>query len=444
MEPTRSIFPDDFVWGTATSAYQIEGSPLADGAGPSNWHEFAHTPGRIFENQHGDTACDHYRRWREDVRLIRELGVGAYRFSIAWARVFPEGRGHVNSHGLAFYDRLVDALLEANIQPHATLFHWDLPMALEREGGWLNPHAPTWFADYAQTVVSLLADRVTSWCTINEPWVIANHGYVDGIHPPGRRNLGEFPVVVRHLLLAHQEATHVSRAAGANNVGLVVNLTPQHAWSDSAEHTAAAARCHAYVNRLFLDPVLLGRYPDEVKQMFSDEGMSWPEDQLDCQRGSIDFLGVNYYLRNVVRAAMAKPTRAEEFIVPDRPRSAMGWEIYPEGLTDILCWVKQTYGDFPVYVTENGVALDDPPPINGTIQDDGRISYLRQHFAAAAAAIEKGVDLRGFFVWSLMDNFEWSFGYSKRFGIVHVDPNTQQRSPKASARFYSRWIRGDF
>lgn len=313
---------------------------------------------------------------------------------------------------------------------------------LERQGGWLNPEAPQWFAEYAQTVVTKLADRVAFWSTINEPWVVADHGYIQGLHPPGHRSQSEFVTAVHHLVLAHTEAAHACRAAGASQVGLVVNLATQYPWSNSATDVAAAARCHCYINKLFLDPVLLGQYPDELKQMFGDP-QSWPDQELDVQRAKIDFLGVNYYSRNVVRHAETMPTMAEEVIDPDRPRSDMGWEIYAAGLTEILCWIKQTYGEFPIYVTENGIALDDPPPTGGIVQDDQRVSYLRQHISAAADAMEQGVDLRGYFVWSLMDNFEWRFGYSKRFGIVHVDPSTHDRTPKSSAQFYARWIRGE-
>jgi beta-glucosidase len=435
-----TVFPPGFLWGAATSAYQIEGSPLADGAGPSIWHRFAHTPGRIAGGDTGDVACDHYRRMEGDVALMRELGLTAYRFSIAWARVLPEGRGRVNAKGLAFYERLVDALLDAGIQPMATLYHWDLPAALDDRGGWLNPDIADWFADYASVVVKALDDRVALWATLNEPWVVTDGGYLTGVLAPGHRSTWEPPIASHHLLRAHGKAVQAYRALGRHRIGLVVNLEPKHAASDGAADIAAAKRAHAYMNRQYLDPALLGRYPDELREIWGDAWSGWPDADLATIRQPIDFLGINYYTRSVVRDDPANlPVRASA--VPQRhaTHTETGWEVHAPSLTETLTWVKQRYGDIPLYVTENGAAFYDPPTADdaGRIDDPLRTAYLRSHVGAVADAIRHGVDVRGYFAWSLLDNLEWAHGYSKRFGLVHVDFATQRRTPKASARWYA-------
>ncbi|MDX1997172.1 MAG: GH1 family beta-glucosidase [Thermoanaerobaculia bacterium] len=439
-QPIR--FPADFLWGAATSAYQIEGSPLADGAGPSIWERFVHTPGQTRGGDTGDVACDHYRRYREDVGLMRELGLNAYRFSISWSRVLPEGTGRVNEAGLDFYRRLVDALLEHGIQPLATLYHWDLPAALDDRGGWLNRDIASWFGDYAEVMYRALDDRVRLWATLNEPWVVTDGGYLHGALAPGHKNLFEAPRASHHLLLAHAAAVEAYRATGRHQVGLVVNLEPKHPASDRPEDVAAARRGDAYMNRHYLDPVLLGSYPEEVVEMF---GRAWPEipaGDLERIKAPIDFLGVNYYTRGVVvHDDSVVPDRSRRVKQPGSAYTETEWEIYPDGLTETLTWVTERYGQLPLYVTENGAALYDPPvPPNGRIDDPLRVHYFREHLRAVHAARERGADVRGYFAWSLLDNFEWSLGYSKRFGIVHVDYATQKRTPKASARYYSRVI----
>lgn len=436
-------FPPGFLWGAATSAYQIEGSPLADGAGPSIWHRFVHSPGLTASGDTGDVACDHYRRYASDVQLMAELGLTAYRFSIAWARVLPAGRGAVNPAGLGFYDRLVDALLAKGIQPVATLYHWDLPAALDDRGGWLNPDVADWFADYAATVVRALGDRVALWATLNEPWVVADGGYLHGALAPGHRNLFEAPLVSHNLLRAHGRAVEACRAEGATRVGVVVNLEPKYPASDSAADLAATRRADAYMNRQYLDPIFLGRYPEEMPEIFGPAWPDFPAADLDLIRRPIDFLGVNYYTRSVTRHDdRALPVRAGAVRQPHHPYTETGWEVYPPALTRVLLWVKERYGNPPVYITENGAAFYDPPkPLAGAVEDPLRVHYLREHLRAAHRALRQGVDLRGYFAWSLLDNLEWSLGYSKRFGIVHVDFETQQRTPKASARFYARVIR---
>ena len=436
-------FPDGFLWGAATSAYQIEGSPLADGAGPSVWHRFAHTPGLVANGDTGDVACDHYRRWRDDVALMRDLGLGAYRFSIAWGRILPEGSGRVNSAGLDFYEGLVDALLEAGIRPCVTLYHWDLPAALDDRGGWLNPDVAGWFAEYAATVFRALDDRVELWTTLNEPWVVVDGGYLHGKLAPGHRSLFEAPIAAHHLLLAHGAAVEAYRAEGRHEIGIVVNLEPKHALTDSESDRAARDRADAYMNRWYLDPVLLGRYPEAMPDLFGD---AWPDfsvRDLEQIRQPIDYVGVNYYTRGVVCDAPVRlPPRAARRFQPRATHTMTGWEVFPDGLTETLLAVRERYGDIPIYVTENGAAFYDPPAIDdGRLDDPLRVAYLRDHIRAAQRAIETGVKLRGYFAWSLLDNFEWSHGYDLRFGLVHVDYATQKRTPKESARFYSEVIR---
>lgn len=430
-------FPRDFLWGAATSAYQIEGSPLADGAGPSIWHRFAHTPGRTRDSAHADVACDHYRRWEEDLDLLAQLGLTSYRFSIAWARVLPEGRGAINRTGLDFYARLVDGLLARGIVPCATLYHWDLPAALDDRGGWLNPDIAGWFADYATVLAKVLGDRVPLWATINEPWVVADAGYLFGAHAPGHANRYEFPIAVHQLLRAHAAAVHALRAEGACQVGLVVNLEPKYAASESPEDQTARDRAEHYMNRLFLDPVFLGRYPDLLPEIFGDAWPHGPEAIAEA-RVPLDFLGVNYYTRNVVRSdPSAYPTGARPVPQPGATRMTTGWEVHPPSFTAVLRWVTERYGRLPIYVTENGAAFYDPPRAEGgRVEDPLRVNYLRSHLLAARDALAAGVDLRGYFAWSLLDNCEWAEGYRQRFGIVHVDFETQERTIKASGEFY--------
>jgi beta-glucosidase len=437
------IFPDSFLWGAATSAYQIEGSPLADGAGQSIWHRFVRTPGRIANGDSGDVACDHYVRYKEDVALMRELGLTAYRFSISWSRIFPEGTGRVNQGGIDFYSRLVDELLANGIQPMATLFHWDLPAALDDRGGWLNRDVADWFADYATTMYRALDDRITMWATLNEPWVVTDGGYLHGPLAPGHRNLFEAPIATHHLMLSHARAVQAYRAAGKHQVGLVVNLEPKYAASDSEADRAATARAEAYMNRQYLDPVFFGSYPEALVAGFGEAWPPIPDADFEILKTPIDFLGINYYTRGLTKA---DPSVIVEGATRVRnPRAAYtetGWEVFPQGLTDTLTWVRDRYGNIPMYITENGAAFYDPPvTTNGRIDDPLRVDYFRTHIAAVHEAMQQGVDVRGYFCWSLLDNFEWALGFAKRFGIIHVDYETQKRTPKASARYYAEVIR---
>jgi len=433
----RRSFPEHFLFGAATAAYQIEGSPLEDGAGPSIWHRFSHTPGRTHNGDTGDLACDHYHRFKDDVAIMRDLGLQAYRFSISWSRILPDGTGAVNERGLDFYRRLTDELLEAGIQPMATLYHWDLPAALDDRGGWLNRDVSWWFADYAQVMFRALDDRVAMWCTLNEPWVVTDGGYLNGTMAPGHRSPFEAPLATHNLLRAHAAAVTAYRTVGTKQIGIVVNLEPKYPASDSEEDAAAVRRADAYMNRQYLDPLFFGTYPPEMLELF---GEAWPN-MWDASelRVPFDFLGINYYKRGITRHDPSVPI--ERAIRVDNPRgtvTTLNWEVYPPGLTEILVWAQERYGPIPLYVTENGAAFYDPPVAeHGRVDDPLRIDYLRKHLHAVLDANDRGADVRGYFAWSLLDNYEWSAGYAQRFGIVHVDYATQQRTVKQSGKFYA-------
>ena len=433
--PTQ--FPEGFLWGTATAAHQIEGYPLADGAGPSIWTRFAHTPGMTVNGDTGDIACDHYHRWKDDVALMRALGMQAYRFSVSWSRVLPEGTGRINQKGLDFYSRLVDELLANGIEPLLTLYHWDLPAALDDKGGWLNRDCADWFAEYGDVLYRALDGRVKKWVTLNEPWVITDGGYLHGALAPGHRSKYEAPIASHNLMRAHGAAVQAYRASGRHEIGLVVNIEPKYPASDSAEDAAAVKRAHAYMNEQYLQPALLGSYPPELKDVFGDAWPDWPQADFELTRQPLDFVGINYYTRSVTRAAQTYPLDAEAVRQDGALYTETGWEVFPQGLTDTLLWFKRTYGDIPVYITENGAAFPDAAKVEGDpVHDSLRVDYLRSHLLAVLDAIEQGVDVRGYMLWSLLDNLEWSLGYSKRFGIVHVDYDTLVRTPKDSALFY--------
>ncbi|MFD1788039.1 GH1 family beta-glucosidase [Sphingomonas floccifaciens] len=438
---TRVSFPDGFLWGAATAAYQVEGSPLADGAGPSIWQRFCHDPRLMAAPGHsGDVACDHYNRMEEDVALMKRLGLQAYRFSVAWGRILPEGTGRVNEAGLAFYERLVDTLLANGIEPICTLFHWDLPAALDDRGGWLNRDIADWFVEYARVLFERLDGRVKKWVTLNEPWVVSDGGYLHGALAPGHKNMFEAPIASHNMMRAHGAAVKLYREIGAHEIGLVVNIEPKYPASDSAEDQAATVRADAYMNRQYLDPAMLGRYPDEMREIF---GVAWPDfpaDDLALIRQKLDFVGINYYTRNVVTDGDGFLLRTAP-VKQDATYTETGWEVYPRGLTDLLLWFKDRYGDLPLYITENGAAFYDPPQAeDGAVHDPLRVSYLKKHWAAVSDAIAAGVDVRGYMLWSLFDNLEWSLGYTKRFGMVHVNFATQERTPKDSAKLYTQVI----
>ena len=437
-------FPEAFLWGAATSAYQIEGSPLADGAGIGVWHRFVHTPGNTRHGDTGDVACDHYRRWADDLALMRELGVKAYRFGLGWARILPDGLGSVNRAGIDFYDRLVDALLAAGIEPVVTLYHWDMPAALDDRGGWLSPDSPGWFTHYARAAFEALGDRVRWWATLNEPWVVMDAGYLFGFNAPGHRNRYEAPIAMHHMLLAHAEGVRLYRSLGlAGRIGIVVNLEPKDPATGSEEDRAAAARDDAYNNQYHLDPVFFGRYPEAVRGIFGEAWPAWVDQEVQRIREPVDFVGVNYYSRRLVRH---DPTAVLGFGAAPPPKGSVvmetGWEVHPPGLARALAELRARYGSVPVLITENGAAFPDPPQVTGaTLEDPLRVAYYRDHLLTLRAEIARGADVRGYFAWSLLDNLEWSNGYSLRFGLVHVDFETQRRTMKASGRYYREIIR---
>jgi beta-glucosidase len=426
-------FPGGFLFGTATAAYQIEGGHDADGKGPSIWDTFCDRPGAISTGETGDIACDHYHRWREDVALMSELGLGAYRFSISWPRVLPAGSGAPNEKGLEFYDRLVDALLANGIRPFVTLYHWDLPQALQDKGGWASRDVVERFGEYADLVARRLGDRVKDWMTLNEPEVVAYAGHYVGVHAPGVRDFSTAVLVSHHLLLAHRAAAAAIRTAHpAARVGIALNLSHCEPATDSPEDADAARHADGYLNRWFLDPLFGRGYPKDMVALYAPYFDRARE--LERYDGRLDFLGVNYYTRRLVTAGDG-PLRSKRVDREGVERTAIGWEVHPASFRKVLVRVHRDYAPRQVFVTENGAAYDDV--VDGDRVDDGaRVSFLTRHFAAAADAVRDGVPLAGYFVWTLMDNFEWAHGTSKRFGIVHTDYRTQRRRIKSSGRWY--------
>jgi beta-glucosidase len=432
-----------FYWGAATAAYQVEGSPLADGAGSCVWHEFSHTPGTTFQGQNGDTAADHYHKWPQDVELMKNLGLNSYRFSVRWPRVLPEGTGAVNSAGIAFYDRLVDSLLEAEIEPFVTLFHWDLPAALFRRGGWSNPDIANWFGEYASIVGNALGDRVKFWMTLNEPFVVANEGHLVGNHAPGMRNIFQACHSVHHQIRAHVAGFHALKAIDANmSVGLAVHDVGVWPASDSDEDVAAAERAESWTNfPMFVDPLVYGRYPPALESRIREYLPRGYEDDMDGLRAPPDFLGLNYYFGYYVRSSTENWLGYSVIDEPDLPRTSIeGWTIRPEGLHRIITQAHVRYKLPAIYITENGASYDDIPQ-GKAVHDTERTSYLKSHIAAVLQAKDEGVPVQGYFVWSFLDNFEWALGYSKRFGIVYVDYETQERIVKDSGFWYSELAR---
>jgi beta-glucosidase len=436
LSTTNLRFPDGFVWGAATSSYQIEGGWDADGKGESIWDRFCRHPGRIANGENGEIACDHYHRWKEDVGLMRRLGLHAYRFSISWPRVLPAGRGPTSAQGLGFYDRLVDELHAAGIQPFATLYHWDLPQALHESGGWPARDTCQAFADYAGLVASRLADRVRFWITINEPRVVMCEGYTAGTHAPGVQNPAVALQVAHHLLVAHGLAVQALRAVDpALQVGIALNQSGVEAATDAPEDLDAAERAWKMHEAPFLDALFSGVIPpDPWKSLTETPAMVQPADPgLIAQ--PLDFVGLNFYSRHRVRAA--GPVEPD----PNIEYTDMGWEVHAPSLRRVLNRMHRDYRLPPAYVTENGAAFPDQISEDGTIHDDRRQAYLRAHLTQLHHAWQDGVDVRGYFVWSLLDNFEWTRGYSKRFGIIHVDHQTQERRIKQSGEWYARLIR---
>ena len=442
---TGADFPPGFTWGAATASYQIEGAAQTDGRGPSIWDVFSHTPGRVLNGDTGDVACDHYARYADDVALMRELGLAAYRFSVAWPRVQPLGSGRVEQRGLDFYRRLVDELLDSGIAPWLTLYHWDLPQALQEEGGWTSRDTAERFAEYAGIVYDALGDRVPHWSTLNEPWCSSLLSYQAGHHAPGERDGTRAARAVHHLLLGHGLAAGVLRERGCTDLGLTLNLNPVR-----GEDPDLVRKVDGQQNRMWLDAVLLGRYPDDVVADLEAAGAPLPvqDGDLDVISAPLDWLGVNYYFRSHVAggSTAGEPSPwigGQDVVDVDPPvlTTAMGWGVEPDGLVELLTRLHDEWPAIPLVITENGSAWEDVVAPDGAVRDPDRVDYLLRHLEAASEAIGKGVDLRGYFAWSLLDNFEWSFGYDRRFGIVHVDYDTQVRTPKDSARAYAEVLR---
>jgi beta-glucosidase len=449
-DPIDSL-PSSFRWGVATSAYQIEGAVAEDGRTPSIWDTFCRVPGAIDNGDAGDVACDHYHRMPQDVALMRELGIDTYRFSIAWPRVQPGGRGPANPAGLAFYDRMVDELLAQNLDPWVTLYHWDLPQELEDAGGWPNRDTAYRFADYSMLVFDQLSDRVQTWTTLNEPWCSAMLGYVHGLHAPGRKDYAAGIHAVHHLLLGHGLAAQRMRAAARQPIelGITLNMSTAYPATDSPVDRAAARRADGLGARIYLDPLVHGNYPEDVIADLAARDVKIPVEPGDLEIISvpIDVLGVNYYFSSQHSGVDeqgnevdAEGRPVDRSLPLGRPRTAMDWEIVPEGFSDLLVRLGNDYG-LPMVVTENGSAFPDFPDENGFVRDDDRIAYFDTHIGAVATARQQGADIRGYFAWSFMDNFEWAYGYDKRFGLVRVDYDTQVRTLKQSAFWYRDTIR---
>ena len=444
----RASFPTDFLWGVATSAYQIEGAVHEDGRGDSIWDYFSHLPGKIYQNENADVAVDHYHRTQDDVALMAHLGLNSYRFSLAWPRILPEGTGKVNQAGLDFYDHLIDQLLAKGITPLVTLYHWDLPLHLHEQGGWTNRDTAYAFADYAEVVAQRLGDRVDNWITHNEPWCAAFLGYGSGVHAPGIKDLQASVDAAHHILLSHGLAVPRIRAhiRPTAKVGIAPNLYPVYAADASAETQKLVQKMDAFKNGWFLDPIFKGSYPEHL---FADMHVSPPPIQsgdMALISSPIDVLGINYYSRTVMRGSEEQLARnivdvQEVPAIPGSDYTVMNWEVFPQGLEDILRQVQEKYAPRSIFITENGCASDDTWNGSGAIRDTQRLSYLREHIRAISRAREAQVPVDGYYAWSLLDNYEWAEGYNKRFGIVYVDYATQQRVVKESGAWYRAFIR---
>jgi beta-glucosidase len=438
MKLTRHDFPDDFLFGAATAAYQIEGTSFG-GCGPSHWDSFAATPGNVVRNEDGAVACDHYHRYEEDFDLLKAGNFDAYRFSTSWARVLPEGRGAPNPEGLDYYDRLVDALLARGLKPFQTLYHWELPSALADLGGWTNRDVAGWFADFAELITRRIGDRVSAIATINEPWCVAFLSHFLGIHAPGHRDIRATARAMHHVMLAHGAAIERLRGMGQKNLGIVLNFDRALPASDSAEDRRAAGLADAIFNRWFIEGITRQTYPAEVLDGLGPHMPDGWEADMALIGQPIDWLGVNYYTRSLNKAAPGAPWPPVARAEGDLPKTQMGWEIYPDGLEDFLTRMHGETGGLPLYVTENGMANADEV-LNGAVRDELREDFITGHLAATKRAIDAGANVKGFFYWSLLDNYEWAEGYEKRFGLVHVDFQTLKRVPKSSYHMLARML----
>lgn len=437
MKPTRADFPDDFLFGAATAAYQIEGSAFG-GAGRCHWDSFAATPGNVVRAEDGARACDHYHRWQEDLDLLKSGNFDAYRFSTSWARVMPEGRGAVNAEGLDYYDRLVDGMLARGLKPFQTLYHWEMPSALADLGGWTNRDVAGWFADFAEVITRRIGDRVAAVATINEPWCVAWLSHFIGAHAPGHRDIRAAARAMHHVLLAHGAAVRRLREIGQKNLGIVLNFDHCTPASDNAADILTNATMDAIFNRWFIEGITKGTYPAEALAGLAPHMPADWQDDMPMIGQPLDWLGVNYYTRHIHAFAPGAPWPSARDVPGPLPKTQMGWEVYPAGLHGFLTRMARDYvGDLPIYVTENGMANADEV-INGAVQDAVREDYLSAHLDATRRAIADGANVKGFFYWSLLDNYEWAEGYEKRFGLVHVDFETLKRVPKSSYHALAR------
>jgi beta-glucosidase len=445
--PTEATFPKGFFWGTATASYQIEGAWNEDGKGESIWDRFAHTPGKVKNGDTGDVACDSYHRWREDIALMQAMNLNSYRFSLSWPRIQPTGSGPANSKGIDYYSRLVDALLEAHIRPMVTVYHWDLPQALEDAGGWPNRDMVGRFSDYVQMVARALGDRVSDWMVFNEPAGFVDLGYLDGSHAPGRQSLLAFLRATHVVNLAQGEGFRALKAVRPSaRVGTAFSMSPCEPATNSEADKLAADRAHAITNIWFLEPALRGRYP-EALTFLPETAMRIKPGDMEKIRTPLDFIGINLYYRTIASApsALHRVTHAQEWLYPVKmeggqqgPKTDFGWEVWPNALYDMVLRITRDYNRPVIEITESGCSYNDGPDANGVIRDTRRIDYQRQYLAALSRAIAEGADVRGYHAWTLMDNFEWADGYSQRFGLAYVDFKTQKRTIKDSGRWYAK------
>lgn len=438
-------FDPHFLFGVATAAYQIEGAWNEDGKGESIWDRFSHTPGVIEDGSTGDIACDHYHRYREDIQLMKELGVDIYRFSISWSRIFPEGRGKVNQKGVDFYRKILDELKSRGIRSAITLYHWDLPQDLQDKGGWENEVTIRAFAEYARFLFQTFKNDVDMWITHNEPWVVTFVGHHEGRHAPGKRDFQSALLVSRNLLLSHGQVMQAFREEEiAKPIGITLNLSPVHVFTDKEEDQKAAQRFDGYLNRWFLEPLFHGQFPEDMLSLYAQKGFSisqFEEREGKLVAQPLDFLGVNYYSRHVVRSGTDPILEATSVELPNVEKSLMGWEVYPKGIYEIIQRVTKEYNPHAIYITENGYSSPDAPDPSGSVEDEKRIEYLRNHLLYLHKTLNEGCPVKGYFVWSIMDNFEWSHGFKQRFGLVYVDYKTLRRIPKKSFFFYQKIIR---
>lgn len=446
MKSLKVVFPENFIWGAATAAYQIEGAVKQDGRGPSIWDKFSHTPGKVVDNHTGDTACDHYNRFKDDIKIMKEIGLKSYRFSISWSRIFPEGKGKINQKGLDFYKELVEELIKNDIQPMVTLYHFDFPQVLQDSiGGWASRETIDYYVDYAVCMFNALGDRVKMWITHNEPAPVSFLGNATGQHAPGNRDYSLAIKVSHHLNLAHAKAVQAFRKTNTKGkIGIALNLFPLYEASSSQEDIEALKIADGHMNRWFLDPVLKGSYPEDIMKLYKDkfDAPTINNDDMELIRSSsIDFLGINHYTRAVIRKDDNEPFGYGVIEPKDSDYTEMVWEIYPKGIYDLLMRVNREYDSPHIYITENGAAFKDNIIIDGVVKDEDRVNYLKQYLTAAKRAIDEGVKLDGYYIWTLMDNFEWAYGYTKRFGIIRVDFDSKKRSWKDSAYWYKRVIK---